>query len=173
MSEDNLTLGEIRNRPNYAYYINDLEHMIRRYKTYSENPEAFTNNDVRFLDTLSRWIDSQPKPCYGYDLKTECGLPVISKPSGWRVGDVCEKCRDKHWQENPPTLSKREQNLINRLEALWKNGLPKRTSEDYPAFRDQLKRLWKRVNTSDHVSFHATRIEEKYRALAQQEEDKR
>ncbi len=114
------------NKPDHSHEIHTLQHMVKILERHTENEEAFTSNQKQFVYAISRWFQTRPTPCngYGYDFKTKCGRPTVPTRGGFpHVSDVCEECRNKHREKNPPVLSKVEQRPIDKVERSYQELL--------------------------------------------------
>jgi len=153
------------NRPDHNYEIQILKNMLNMFEDHTEMEEEFTDNDEKFVSEVARWIQTRPTQCFGYDSKTKCGRPTLRDLDGYRrIGSVCYECRQKAWEENPPSLSKREQRSMDRIEAVFKEQqkaiLP--TNEEQRVFEKKLSTFWNKIKGKDLVSFHYEQLRKKY-----------
>jgi len=153
------------NSPDHNYEIQILKNMLNIFEAHTQREEDFTDNDKHFVGELSRWVQTRPTQCYGYDVKTKCGRPTVPERNGnRRMGSVCFECREKHWQKNPPPLSKTEQRTIDKVESLYKELLPNSslTKQDMKDFHKGLNIYTKRIDKKDYMQFHHQKIAAKY-----------
>jgi hypothetical protein len=80
------------------------------------------------------------------------------------TGSVCYECRQKAWEENPPSLSKREQRSMDRIEAVFKEQqkaiLP--TNEEQRVFRKKFNTFLAKIKGNDLMNFHYEQLRKKY-----------
>jgi len=153
------------NKPDHSHEIQTLQHMIKMFEAHTENKEAFTRNNEQFLYAVSRWFQTRPTQCNGYDFKTKCGRPTVSSDGSFPTSsDVCEECRDKHWEKNPPALSKVEQRTLNKMENLYKELLSHQslTAQDIKDFYSKLRTYIKQTSKKDHMIFYERKLGDKY-----------
>jgi len=134
-------------------------------KAHTEHHENFTDNDERFVYELSRWIQTRPTQCYGYDSKTKCGRPTVPERNGSRrIGSVCFECRQKAWEESAPPLSKREQRSMDSIEAVFKEQqmaiLP--TNEEQRVLRKKFNTFLNKIKGNDLMCFYYDQLAAKY-----------
>ena len=170
------------NQPDHSHEIHTLQHMVKILERHTENEEAFTSNQKQFVYAISRWFQTRPTPCNGYDFKMKCGRPTVSSNGSHPTSsDVCEECRNKHWERNPPVLSKVEQRTIDKVESSYQELLACRslTHKDTRGFFSRLRTYTKKAMEKDHMVFYLTKLDAKYgpdcdalvRSITQQEND--
>ncbi len=152
-------------RPNHSYELQVLQNMINMFEEHTQREEDFTDNDEKFVYEVARWVQSRPTQCFGYDSKTKCGRPTLRDLNGYRrIGSVCYECRQKAWEEKTPSLSKREQRSMDRIEAVFKEQqkaiLP--TNEEQRVFQKKLSTFWNKINGNDLMRFHYEQLAKKY-----------
>ena len=129
-------------------------------ETHTQKEEAFTDNDKQFVYEVARWVHTRPTQCFGYDSKTECGRPTLRD----YTGRVCYECRQKAWEENPPSLSKREQRSMDLIEAVFKEQqkaiLP--TNEEQQVFRKKFNTFLAKIKGKDLMLFYYDQLVKKY-----------
>jgi len=160
-----MTIQELINRPDHSHEIHTLQHMVKILERHTENEEAFTSNQKQFVYAISRWFQTRPTPCNGYDFKTKCGRPTVSSNGSHPTSsDVCEECRNKHWEKNPPVLSKVEQRIIDKVESLYQEILARQslTHKDVRDFYSRLRTCTKKAIEKDHMVFYLTKLGGKY-----------
>ena len=158
------------NRPDHNYEISILKNMINMLETHTQKEEAFTDNDKQFVYEVARWVHTRPTQCFGYDSKTKCGRPTLRDSNGYRrksydyTGRVCYECRQKVWEENPPSLSKREQRSMDSIEAVFKEQqkaiLP--TNEEQKVFRKKFNTFLAKIKGKDLMLFYYDQLVKKY-----------
>lgn len=161
-------------RPNHSYEIQILKNMINMFEDHTEMEEEFTDNDKQFVYEVARWVQTRPTQCFGYDSKTKCGRPTVPERNGdRRIGSVCYECRQKAWEENPPSLSKREQRSMDRIEAVFKEQqkaiLP--TNEEQKVFRKKFNTFLAKIKGKDLMLFYYDQLVKKYAPPINQEEE--
>jgi len=152
-------------RPNHSGQLHILRNMINMFEAHTEREEDFTDNDKQFLYAVSRWFETRPTRCYGYDSATKCGRPTVPDQKGHRrIGSVCFECRQKAWEKSAPPLSKREQRSMDSIEAVFKEQqkaiLP--TNEEQRVFQKKLSTFWNKINGNDLMRFHYEQLAKKY-----------
>ncbi len=153
------------NQPDHSHEIHTLQHMVKILERHTENEEAFTSNQKQFVYAIYRWFQTRPTPCNGYDFKTKCGRPTVPTGGGFpHFSDVCEECRNKHWEKNPPVLSKVEQRIIDKVESLYQELLARQslTHKDVRNFYSKLRTCTKKAIEKDHMGFYLTKLGAKY-----------
>ena len=158
------------NRPDHNYEIRVLKNMINMFEDHTEMEEEFTQNDKTFLYEVARWVHTRPTQCFGYDSKTKCGRPTLRNSNGYRrksydyTGSVCYECRQKAWEENPPSLSKREQRSMDLIEAVFKEQqkaiFP--TNEEQKVFRKKFNIFLAKIKGNDLMNFYYDQLVKKY-----------
>jgi hypothetical protein len=161
-------------RPNHSYEIQILKNMINMFEDHTEMEEKFTHNDKQFVYEVARWVQTRPTQCFGYDSKTKCGRPTVPERNGdRRIGSVCYECRQKAWEENPPSLSKREQRSMDLIEAVFKEQqkaiLP--TNEEQKVFRKKFNTFLAKIKGKDLMLFYYDQLVKKYVTPINQEEE--
>lgn len=144
------------------------------FEDHTEMEEEFTDNDKQFVYEVARWVQTRPTQCFGYDSKTKCGRPTVPERNGdRRIGSVCYECRQKAWEENPPSLSKREQRSMDRIEAVFKEQqkaiLP--TNEEQKVFRKKFNTFLAKIKGKDLMLFYYDQLVKKYAPPINQEEE--
>jgi hypothetical protein len=162
------------NRPDHNYEIQVLKNMINMFEDHTKMEEEFTPNDKTFVYEVARWVQTRPTQCFGYDSKTKCGRPTVPERNGdRRIGSVCYECRQKAWEENPPSLSKREQRSMDLIEAVFKEQqkaiLP--TNEEQKVFRKKFNTFLAKIKGKDLMLFYYDQLVKKYVTPINQEEE--
>ena len=157
-------------RPNHSYEIQILKNMINMFEDHTEMEEEITDNDKTFVYEAARRVHTRPTQCFGYDSKTKCGRPTLRDSKGYRrksydyIGAVCYECRQKAWEESPPSLAKREQRSMDLIEAVFKEQqkaiLP--TNEEQKVFRKKFNTFLAKIKGKDLMLFYYDQLVKKY-----------